>query len=85
MCYNRMKGGDQMEQFVENLLNNPNEISFATLFIGLFVWVMKANNGRELRYQETIQKLTDALGDVEIIKTMIENISAKFTREEEVK
>lgn len=74
-----------MEQFVENLLTNPSEISFAALFVGLFVWVMKSNNGRELRYQETIEKLTDALGDVEIIKTMIENISVKFTREEEVK
>lgn len=84
MCYNRMRGGDQMEQFVENMLTNPSEISFAALFVGLFVWVMKSNNGRELRYQETIQKLTDALGDVEIIKSMIENISLKFTREEDV-
>lgn len=79
-----MKGGDYMEQFVENLLSNPNEVSFAALFIGLFVWVMKSNNGRELRYQETIQKLTDALGDVEIIKSMIEKISDKFIKEEEV-
>lgn len=79
------KGGDSMEQFVENLLSNPNEISFAVLFVGLFVWVMKSNNGRELRYQETIQKLTDALGDVEIIKSMIENISLKFTKEEDIK
>jgi hypothetical protein len=77
-----MKGGDSMDQFIENLLTNPNEISFAVLFFGLFVWVMKTNNGRELRYQETIQKLTDALGDVEIIKTMIENISDKFIKEE---
>lgn len=77
-----MKGGDSMEQFIENLLTNPSEISFAALFVGLFVWVMKSNNGREQRYQETIQKLTEALGDVEIIKTMIENISAKFIKEE---
>lgn len=74
-----------MEQFVENLLSNPNEVSFAALFIGLFIWVMKTNNGREIRYQETIQKLTDALGDVEIIKSMIENISLKFTKGGEVK
>lgn len=67
-----------MEQFVENLLANPNEISFAALFIGLLVWVMKQNNGREMRYQETIQKLTDALGDVEIIRTMVEKISERF-------
>lgn len=77
-----MKGGDSMEQFIENLLTNPSEISFAALFVGLFVWVMKSNNGREQRYQETIQKLTEALGDVEIIKTMIENISVKFIKEE---
>lgn len=67
-----------MEQFVENLLANPNEVSFAALFIGLLIWVMKQNNGREMRYQETIQKLTDALGDVEIIKTMVEKISERF-------
>lgn len=67
-----------MDQFVENLLANPNEISFAALFIGLLVWVMKQNNGREMRYQETIQKLTDALGDVEIIRTMVEKISERF-------
>lgn len=74
-----------MEQFVENLLSNPNEISFAALFIGLFVWVMKSNNGREIRYQETIEKLTDALGDVEIIKSMVEGLSLKLTKEEEIK
>lgn len=84
MCYNRMRGGDLMETFVENLLSNPKEVSFATLFIGLFIWVMKSNNNRESRYQETIQKLTSALGDIEIIKSMIENISLKFKREEDV-
>lgn len=80
---NDMKGGDSMDQFIENLLTNPNEISFAVLFVGLFVWVMKTNNGREIRYQETIQKLTEALGDVEIIKSMIEKISNKFIKEDE--
>lgn len=79
---NDMKGGDSMDQFIENLLTNPKEISFAVLFLGLFVWVMKTNNGRELRYQETIQKLTEALGDVEIIKSMIEKISDKFIKED---
>lgn len=79
---NIMKGGDSMDQFIENLLTNPKEISFAVLFFGLFVWVMKTNNGRELRYQETIQKLTEALGDVEIIKSMIEKISDKFIKED---
>lgn len=80
---NDMKGGDSMDQFIENLLTNPKEISFAVLFVGLFVWVMKTNNGREIRYQETIQKLTEALGDVEIIKSMIEKISNKFIKEDE--
>lgn len=80
---NDMKGGDSMDQFIENLLTNPKEISFAVLFLGLFVWVMKTNNGREIRYQETIQKLTEALGDVEIIKSMIEKISNKFIKEDE--
>ncbi len=33
------------------LLSNPEQISFAVLFVGLLVWVMKQNNERKI-YQE---------------------------------
>lgn len=67
-----------MEKLLESLLSNPEQISFAVLFVGLFIWVMKQNNGREERYQNTIDKLTNALGDVEDIKSTVEKIHEKL-------
>lgn len=67
-----------MEKIVESLLSNPEQVSFAVLFVGLLVWVMKQNNSREERYQNTIDKLTDALGDVETIKSTVEKIHEKI-------
>lgn len=72
-----------MDDFIHGILSNPNDVSFAVLFIGLFIWVMKTNNEREIRYQETIKKLTESLEDVGIIKTMVENINSKFKEEKE--
>ncbi|MBK4853432.1 hypothetical protein CUZ92_1092 [Enterococcus faecium] len=63
---------------LESLLSNPEQISFAVLFVGLLVWVMKQNNTREERYQDTIDKLTNALGDVETIKSTVEKIHEKL-------
>lgn len=63
---------------METLLSNPEQISFAVLFVGLFIWVMKQNNEREERYQNTIDKLTNALGDVEDIKSTVEKIHEKL-------
>ncbi|MBK4837163.1 hypothetical protein CUZ94_2000 [Enterococcus faecium] len=60
------------------MLSNPEQISFAVLFVGLLVWVMKQNNTREERYQDTIDKLTNALGDVETIKSTVEKIHEKL-------
>lgn len=34
---------------------------FAILFVALLIWVLKENNKRELKYQETIDKLADIL------------------------
>ncbi|MDQ8254721.1 BhlA/UviB family holin-like peptide [Enterococcus faecium] len=48
------------------------------MFVGLLVWVMKQNNTREERYQDTIDKLTNALGDVETIKSTVEKIHEKL-------
>lgn len=56
----------------------PRQISFAVLFVGLFIWVMQQNNAREKRYQSTIDKLTNALGDVEAIKSTVEKIHEKL-------
>lgn len=67
-----------MDKLLESLLSNPEQISFAVLFVGLLVWVMKQNNTREERYQDTIDKLTNALGDVETIKNTVEKIHEKL-------
>lgn len=67
-----------MEEIIKAALSNPQQISFAVLFVGLFVWVMKQNNTREERYQDTIDKLTEALGDVEAIKSTVEKIHEKI-------
>lgn len=67
-----------MERLIEGLLTNPEQITFAILFVGLLVWVMKQNNEREKRYQGTIDKLTDALGDVESIKSTVDKIHEKL-------
>lgn len=67
-----------MEKLLESLLSNPEQISFAVLFVALFIWVMQQNNAREKRYQSTIDKLTDALGDVEAIKSTVEKIHEKL-------
>lgn len=67
-----------MEEIIKAVLSNPQQISFAVLFVGLFVWVMKQNNTREERYQDTIDKLTEALGYVEAIKSTVEKIHEKI-------
>ncbi|EJX69542.1 MULTISPECIES: BhlA/UviB family holin-like peptide [Enterococcus] len=67
-----------MEKLLESLLSNPEQISFAVLFVALFIWVMQQNNAREKRYQSTIDKLTNALGDVEDIKSTVEKIHEKI-------
>ena len=67
-----------MEKILESLLSNPEQISFAVLFVILWVWVMWQNDAREKRYQNIIDKLTDALGDVEAIKSTVEKIHEKL-------
>ena len=67
-----------MDKLLESLFSNPEQMSFAVLFVGLLVWVMKQNNTREERYQDTIDKLTNALGDVETIKSTVEKIHEKL-------
>lgn len=65
-------------ELMDALLKNPEQITFAVLFVSLLVWVMRQNDKRELRYQNTIDKLTDSLKDVETIKTTVQNINDKL-------
>ena len=60
---------------LENLLQNPEQITFAVLFVGLLVYVMKTNDTRENQYRETINRLTKALGTVEDIEEKIDRLS----------
>lgn len=65
-------------ELMDALLKNPEQITFAVLFVSLLIWVMRQNDKRELRYQNTIDKLTDSLKDVETIKTTVQNINEKL-------
>ena len=60
---------------LENLLQNPEQITFAVLFVGLLVYVMKTNDTREKQYRETINRLTKALGTLENIEKKIDKLS----------
>lgn len=64
---------------IENLLQNPEQITFAVLFVGLLVYVMKTNDVREKQYRETINRLTVALGTVEDIEEKIDRLSNKIS------
>lgn len=71
-----MKGGGQMG--IETLMNNPDNITFSVLFVGLLVWVIKTNDTREKNYRSTIEKLTKALGNYEDVKNSIVEIKEKL-------
>lgn len=70
--YNTIKGGETM---LENLLTNPEQITFTVLFVGLLVYVMKTNDNREKQYRETIDNLTTHLETVHYIKEKVDNVS----------
>lgn len=63
---------------LENLLQNTEQITFAVLFVGLLIYVMKTNEIRENQYRETISRLTKALGTVEDIEEKIDRLSHTF-------
>lgn len=52
------------------------------IFCGLFVWLLmdtrKDTKERELKYQQTIDKLADKFGVVEEIRTDVEDIKNKI-------
>ena len=64
-------------ELIENMLANGTELTFSILFIGLFVYMIKTNDGREQRYQETIRTLTTALNGYEDLKEDVKYIRQK--------
>ncbi|MPQ22160.1 hypothetical protein CKN63_01385 [Carnobacterium divergens] len=68
-----------MMEAIEKLLTNPEQISFAVLFVGLLVYVMKTNDKREQNYRNTIDKLTQALSNFDEVKNKVEEIHKKIS------
>lgn len=87
-------------EIIESFVQNPEQVTFAGLFIALFYWQIKTsreremlmmktnkeredsmqvkNEEREARYQETIDRLTITLQDVESIKETVDKINDKL-------
>lgn len=63
---------------IENFLQNPEQITFAVLFVGLLVYVMRTNEVRENQYRETINRLTIALGTLEDIEEKIDRLTGRL-------
>ena len=63
----------------EELLVNPEQITFAVLFVGLLIYVMKTNDTREKQYRDTIDRLTGALGTLEDIEEKIDRLNSKMS------
>ncbi|PTQ84796.1 BhlA-like holin [Trichococcus patagoniensis] len=59
---------------------NPENVTFATLFVGLLVWVMRANTDRENRYMQIISDLTDSLKSLDLIEKTVNEIKSKIER-----
>lgn len=67
----------------EELLVNPEQITFAVLFVGLLIYVMKTNDTREQKYRETIDRLTSSLVILEDIEEKVDSLHDKmFGRKE---
>ena len=64
-------------EIIENLIVNGTEITFTLLFISLFIYMIRTNDGREQRYQETISTLTTALNGYEDLKEDVAYIRQK--------
>lgn len=64
-------------EIIENMLANGTELTFSLLFIGLFIYMIRTNDVREQRYQETISTLTSALNGYEDLKEDVSYIREK--------
>lgn len=50
-------------EILDQLLTNGNELTFSILFIAILGYVIKTNDKRELKYQETIDKNQQIISD----------------------
>lgn len=50
-------------EIIDQLLTNGNELTFSVLFIVILGYVIKTNDKRELKYQETIDKNQQIISD----------------------
>lgn len=65
-------------ELIETMLVNGTELTFSVLFVGLFVYMIKTNDQREQRYQETISTLTLALNGYDDLKEDVAYIRQKL-------
>ena len=67
-------------EILASIAENPENVTFATLFIGLLVWVMRTNTDRENRYMQIISDLTESLKSLDLIEKTVNEIKAKMER-----
>lgn len=67
-------------ELLEQLGTSGEQVTFALLFVALLLYVIKTNDGRERRYLDTIDKLTESLKDVQSIKDTVEKINEKLRK-----
>ena len=72
--------GAWIMEILANIAENPENVTFATLFIGLLVWVMRANTDRENRYMQIISDLTESLKSLDLIEKTVNEIKSKIER-----
>ena len=67
-----------MDALIKTIAAHPEQTVIGLLFSGLLIWVMYQNNSREKRYQDTIERLTKSLGDMDHIKLLLDKINDKI-------
>lgn len=65
-------------ELIENFLVNGTELTFSVLFIAMLLYVIKTNDTREQRYQQTIDTLTSALNAYQDLKDDVTYIKNKL-------
>lgn len=67
-------------EILAQIAESPENLTFATLFVGLLIWVMRANTDRENRYMQIISDLTDSLKSLDLIEKTVNEIKSKIER-----
>ncbi len=67
-----------MDVIIKGIAEHPEQTVMGLLFAFLLIWVMYQNNSREKRYQDAIEKLTKALGDMKHIRLLVDKINDKI-------